>query len=202
MRQSTNIENLLLNEGVISFKDRALKDINYPVPVSIQLGNLFKKRGTLETVAMNLLPKIPGNVQILAGVGFTGIPIAMRISQYNHKTFIPLEIDKHKGGFKGFGENLLKGKKIMLIAGKITTGINCRNFLDMLKASGGECKHVACVVDYGFKLASKVTEEVKIISCTSFEEITKVLKDPKMVDFFNEHNDLFREKQPAVAEFR
>ncbi|MEI7973343.1 MAG: orotate phosphoribosyltransferase [Bdellovibrio sp.] len=104
----------------------------------------------LREIARHLVPLIPRDTEILAGLELGGVPIATAISL---QTGLPLAFVRKKA--KDYGtcrvaEGLdLKARKVLVVEDVITTGGQVLSSVEDLRQLGALVTHVACVIYRG-----------------------------------------------------
>lgn len=166
----TGIVNLLLEQKIISLEPSPVKGTSIKAPVGVFLQNMFNERKTLQAIAMAILAEIPREVVSIAGIGFDGIPLALNVAGYSHRRFIPVQSD-YNANIEGFQEkNPLKGEKVMLITGVITTGEDCGDAVRLINKAGGECLGISCLFDFGLRPRYPLKEIYPLVTMEQLSE--------------------------------
>jgi orotate phosphoribosyltransferase len=104
----------------------------------------------LREIAQHLVPLIPRDTEVLAGLELGGVPIATALSL---QTGLPVAFVRKKA--KDYGtcrvaEGLdLKAKKVLVVEDVITTGGQVLSSVEDLRHLGALVTHVACVIYRG-----------------------------------------------------
>ncbi|TBL80415.1 orotate phosphoribosyltransferase [Paenibacillus thalictri] len=103
--------------------------------------------GLLNRITDRLLPLIPDNTELLAGLELGGIPIATALSL---KTGIPVLFVRKKAKEYGtckLAEGMpLAGKNVCIIEDVVTTGGQIVLSADDMRALGAQVAHAVCVI--------------------------------------------------------
>lgn len=127
----------------------------------------------LSEIAKHLIPLIPTDSEILAGLEMGGIPIATAISLQNYMPTIFVRKKAKEYGTRKLAEgNAFKGKKVCIIEDVVTTGGQIIESANQLRQLGAIVENVMCVIvreDAAFeKLAAA---DLKLIPLFSMQEL-------------------------------
>ena len=131
----------------------------------------------LISVTEHLLPLIPKETKMLAGLEMGGIPLATALSL---KTHLPLRFVRKKA--KPYGTmNIceggpVKGQKLCIIEDVITTGGQVVESAKELRKRGAVISGVLCVIFRGENTQALEKEQLKLTRLFSKEELTQFQK--------------------------
>lgn len=104
----------------------------------------------LASIAEKLVPLIPADTQVLAGLEMGGIPIATALSLKSGLPCAFIRKEAKDYGTCQFAEGTaIKGKKLCIIEDVITTGGQVILSTQDLRNSGAIVENVICVIDRG-----------------------------------------------------
>lgn len=114
----------------------------------------------LKAIAKAMVPLLPRDVELLAGLEVGGIPIATALSL---ETGIPVVFVRKKAKEYGtcqFAEGpTIRGKKLCIIEDVITTGGQVFLSAEDLKKEGALIREVLCVIDRGLESQIKMEQK-------------------------------------------
>ncbi len=159
-----------------------------------------RERGRLMEMAVELIGRDIGDIDVVAGGETAGIPFAAWIAERLDKPMIYVRKKP-----KGFGRNaqiegtFADGARILLVEDLATDGGSKLNFVDAIRSAGGQIAHtfvifhygifphgVAALADRGITLhalatwwdALAVAEERSYLTGTALAEVRSFLDDP------------------------
>lgn len=102
----------------------------------------------LQAIAEQMLPLIPKDTEVLAGLEMGGIPIATALSLASGLPALFVRKKAKEYGTCKFAEGMesVKGKKLCIIEDVVTTGGQVRLSTDDLRSEGALVEHVMCVI--------------------------------------------------------
>jgi orotate phosphoribosyltransferase len=127
----------------------------------------------LRDIARAMVPVLPPDTQVLAGLELGGIPLVTALSA---ATGIPAAFLRKQAKTYGtcrYAEGAaLAGKRFILVEDVVSSGGAIVDFLTMLKADGLVPDAALCVIDRGTGGVARVAEHgVRLISLYSMQEI-------------------------------
>lgn len=103
--------------------------------------------GLLATIADAMVPLVPSNTQILAGLELGGVPVATALSLATGLPQIFVRKERKPYGTKRLAEGMeFAGQQVTIIEDIITTGGAVIDAVNELRADGAEVTEVVCVI--------------------------------------------------------
>jgi orotate phosphoribosyltransferase len=127
----------------------------------------------LSEITNHLIPLIPSDIEILAGLEMGGIPIATAISLSTGIPAIFVRKKPKEYGTKKFAEGIdFAGKKILVVEDVVTSGGQLIISSDDLRREGGIINHAVCVIDRQSGGKEKLKEmNIELISLFTMSEL-------------------------------
>jgi orotate phosphoribosyltransferase len=147
---------LLEREVICPTKLFPLKNYETKVPMGLFFQKLLNLPNLLHELAEIIADNMPDGITCIACLGYEGQALGMELrrvlssAQYSVKLCALVSENEKICGFHS--SRPLENEQVLLVTGVIAAGMNTAHGLELIRTSGGMCKNVISIFDYGFHL--------------------------------------------------